>query len=199
MRKISTILFYLSALIGMILSIIGMSIAKDYYKDVLYNANLISIVVGLVLRPILMHYDKPIPAGIITLIFVSSGIIGIASAILLFLYPNEYDFKKHKFTTPPERIIPGVKPLTLEEVEEYATKVNSLMDKYKRGSIIKDTLINELDIIKNEVEDKKMNVISMMNKVENITYDTCDSIKKELKQNFLDLSKVVDQINTLYA
>jgi hypothetical protein len=44
-----------------------------------------------------------------------------------------------------------------------------------------------------------MNVISMMNKVENITYDTCDFVKKELKQNFLDLSKVVDQINTLYA
>ena len=59
MRKISTILFYLSALIGMILSIIGMSIAKEYYKDVLYNVNLISIVIGLVLRPILMHYDKP--------------------------------------------------------------------------------------------------------------------------------------------
>ena len=199
MRKISTILFYLSALIGMILSVIGMSIAKEYYKDVLYNVNLISIVIGLVLRPILMHYDKPIPAGIITLIFVSSGIIGIASAILLFLYPDEYDFKKHKFNGKPERIIPGVKPLTLAEVAEYTNRVESLLDKYKRGVFSKDSFINELDILKSEVEDEKMNVISMMNKVENITYDSCDYIKKELKQNFLDLSKVVNQINTLYA
>ena len=84
MRKASNILFILSVIVSLAVSIILLN-ANDPAYRVLAIVNLVFVVLGLILRPLLQANDHPVVAGVITLVFVSSGGFGLISAILLFV------------------------------------------------------------------------------------------------------------------
>ena len=84
MRRASTILFVLSAIVSVGVSIFLLIVAPQEYR-VFAIANLVCVVFGLILRPLLIVNDHPVVAGVITLLFVSSGGFGLISAILLFI------------------------------------------------------------------------------------------------------------------
>ena len=84
MRKASNILFILSVIVSLAVSII-LLIGDDPAYRVLAIVNLVFVVLGLILRTLLQANDHPVVAGVITLVFVSSGGFGLISAILLFV------------------------------------------------------------------------------------------------------------------
>ena len=159
MRKASNILFFLSVLVSLAVSIILLN-ANDPAYRVLAIVNLVFVVLGLILRPLLQANDHPVVAAVITLVFVSSGGFGLISAILLFVSAgqsrrseiNAINRARAKNTIMHEA---GLSTFGKPVAILYREKFDEIVKNYKNGTILKEYAINQLEGLKKKIDEKK--------------------------------------------
>lgn len=199
MRKASNILFILSVIVSLAVSII-LLIAGDPAYRVLAIVNLVFVVLGLILRPLLQANDHPVVAGVITLVFVSSGGFGLISAILLFVSAgqsrrseiNAINRAREKNTIMHEA---GLSTFGKPVAILYREKFDEIVKNYKNGTILKEYAINQLEGLKKKIDEKRMAAIASLNKFENNPYPSNLDLKLELKKNIRELESLSLEIN----
>lgn len=199
MRKASNILFFLSVLVSLAVSIILLN-ANDPAYRVLAIVNLVFVVLGLILRPLLQANDHPVVAAVITLVFVSSGGFGLISAILLFVSAgqsrrseiNAINRARAKNTIMHEA---GLSTFGKPVAILYREKFDEIVKNYKNGTILKEYAINQLEGLKKKIDEKRMAAISSLNKFENNPYPSNLDLKLELKKNIRELESLSLEIN----
>ena len=199
MRKASNILFILSVIVSLAVSII-LLIAGDPAYRVLAIVNLVFVVLGLILRPLLQANDHPVVAGVITLVFVSSGGFGLISAILLFVSAgqsrrseiNAINRARAKNTIMHES---GLSTFGKPVAILYREKFDEIVKNYKNGTILKEYAINQLEGLKKKIDEKRMAAIASLNKFENNPYPSNLDLKLELKKNIRELESLSLEIN----
>ena len=142
MRRASTILFVLSAIVSVGVSIFLLIVAPQEYR-VFAIANLVCVVFGLILRPLLIVNDHPVVAGVITLLFVSSGGFGLISAILLFVSAGqsrskEIDSAYRARATNTIMHEAGLSTFGKPVAIQYREKFDEIVKNYKNGTILKE-------------------------------------------------------------
>ena len=199
MRKASNILFFLSVLVSLAVSIILLN-ANDPAYRVLAIVNLVFVVLGLILRPLLQANDHPVVAAVITLVFVSSGGFGLISAILLFVSAgqsrrseiNAINRARAKNTIMHEA---GLSTFGKPVAILYREKFDEIVKNYKNGTILKEYAINQLEGLKKKIDEKRMAAIASLNKFENNPYPSNLDLKLELKKNIRELESLSLEIN----
>lgn len=199
MRKASNILFILSVIVSLAVSII-LLIAGDPAYRVLAIVNLVFVVLGLILRPLLQANDHPVVAAVITLVFVSSGGFGLISAILLFVSAgqsrrseiNAINRARAKNTIMHEA---GLSTFGKPVAILYRGKFDEIVKNYKNGTILKEYAINQLEGLKKKIDEKRMAAIASLNKFENNPYPSNLDLKLELKKNIRELESLSLEIN----
>lgn len=199
MRKASNILFILSVIVSLAVSII-LLIGDDPAYRVLAIVNLVFVVLGLILRPLLQANDHPVVAGVITLVFVSSGGFGLISAILLFVSAgqsrrseiNAINRARAKNTIMHEA---GLSTFGKPVAILYREKFDEIVKNYKNGTILKEYAINQLEGLKKKIDEKRMAAIASLNKFENNPYPSNLDLKLELKKNIRELESLSLEIN----
>lgn len=199
MRKASNILFILSVIVSLAVSII-LLIAGDPAYRVLAIVNLVFVVLGLILRPLLQANDHPVVAGVITLVFVSSGGFGLISAILLFVSAgqsrrseiNAINRARAKNTIMHEA---GLSTFGKPVAILYREKFDEIVKNYKNGTILKEYAINQLEGLKKKIDEKRKAAIASLNKFENNPYPSNLDLKLELKKNIRELESLSLEIN----
>lgn len=199
MRKASNILFILSVIVSLAVSIILLN-ANDPAYRVLAIVNLVFVVLGLILRPLLQANDHPVVAGVITLVFVSSGGFGLISAILLFVSAgqsrrseiNAINRAREKNTIMHEA---GLSTFGKPVAILYREKFDEIVKNYKNGTILKEYAINQLEGLKKKIDEKRMAAIASLNKFENNPYPSNLDLKLELKKNIRELESLSLEIN----
>ncbi len=199
MRKASNILFILSVIVSLAVSII-LLIAGDPAYRVLAIVNLVFVVLGLILRPLLQANDHPVVAAVITLVFVSSGGFGLISAILLFVSAgqsrrseiNAINRARAKNTIMHEA---GLSTFGKPVAILYREKFDEIVKNYKNGTILKEYAINQLEGLKKKIDEKRMAAIASLNKFENNPYPSNLDLKLELKKNIRELESLSLEIN----
>lgn len=199
MRKASNILFILSVIVSLAVSIILLN-ANDPAYRVLAIVNLVFVVLGLILRPLLQANDHPVVAGVITLVFVSSGGFGLISAILLFVSAgqsrrseiNAINRARAKNTIMHEA---GLSTFGKPVAILYREKFDEIVKNYKNGTILKEYAINQLEGLKKKIDEKRMAAIASLNKFENNPYPSNLDLKLELKKNIRELESLSLEIN----
>jgi hypothetical protein len=174
MRKASTILFVLSAIVSVGVSIFLLIVAPQEYR-VFAIANLVCVVFGLILRPLLIVNDHPVVAGVITLLFVSSGGFGLISAILLFVSAgqsrsNEIASAYRARATNTMMHDAGLSTFRKPVAIHYREKFNNIVKNYKNGTILKEYAFNEMEGLKKEIDGKRMNTKASLDRIENDPY-----------------------------
>lgn len=199
MRKASNILFILSVIVSLAVSII-LLIGDDPAYRVLAIVNLVFVVLGLILRPLLQANDHLVVAGVITLVFVSSGGFGLISAILLFVSAgqsrrseiNAINRARAKNTIMHEA---GLSTFGKPVAILYREKFDEIVKNYKNGTILKEYAINQLEGLKKKIDEKRMAAIASLNKFENNPYPSNLDLKLELKKNIRELESLSLEIN----
>lgn len=199
MRKASNILFILSVIVSLAVSII-LLIGDDPAYRVLAIVNLVFVVLGLILRPLLQANDHPVVAAVITLVFVSSGGFGLISAILLFVSAgqsrrseiNAINRARAKNTIMHES---GLSTFGKPVAILYREKFDEIVKNYKNGTILKEYAINQLEGLKKKIDEKRMAAIASLNKFENNPYPSNLDLKLELKKNIRELESLSLEIN----
>ena len=199
MRKASNILFILSVIVSLAVSII-LLIGDDPAYRVLAIVNLVFVVLGLILRPLLQANDHPVVAAVITLVFVSSGGFGLISAILLFVSAgqsrrseiNAINRARAKNTIMHEA---GLSTFGKPVAILYRGKFDEIVKNYKNGTILKEYAINQLEGLKKKIDEKRMAAIASLNKFENNPYPSNLDLKLELKKNIRELESLSLEIN----
>lgn len=199
MRKASNILFILSVIVSLAVSII-LLIGDDPAYRVLAIVNLVFVVLGLILRPLLQANDHLVVAGVITLVFVSSGGFGLISAILLFVSAgqsrrseiNAINRARAKNTIMHEA---GLSTFGKPVAIQYREKFDEIVKNYKNGTILKEYAINQLEGLKKKIDEKRMAAIASLNKFENNPYPSNLDLKLELKKNIRELESLSLEIN----
>ena len=199
MRKASNILFILSVIVSIAVSIILLN-ANDPAYRVLAIVNLVFVVLGLILRPLLQANDHPVVAAVITLVFVSSGGFGLISAILLFVSAgqsrrseiNAINRARAKNTIMHEA---GLSTFGKPVAILYREKFDEIVKNYKNGTILKEYAINQLEGLKKKIDEKRMAAIASLNKFENNPYPSNLDLKLELKKNIRELESLSLEIN----
>ncbi|MBQ4357199.1 MAG: hypothetical protein II788_04330 [Acholeplasmatales bacterium] len=199
MRKASNILFILSVIVSLAVSII-LLIGDDPAYRVLAIVNLVFVVLGLILRPLLQANDHPVVAAVITLVFVSSGGFGLISAILLFVSAgqsrrseiNAINRARAKNTIMHEA---GLSTFGKPVAILYREKFDEIVKNYKNGTILKEYAINQLEGLKKKIDEKRMAAIASLNKFENNPYPSNLDLKLELKKNIRELESLSLEIN----
>lgn len=199
MRKASNILFILSVIVSLAVSII-LLIGDDPAYRVLAIVNLVFVVLGLILRPLLQANDHPVVAAVITLVFVSSGGFGLISAILLFVSAgqsrrseiNAINRARAKNTIMHEA---GLSTFGKPVAILYREKFDEIVKNYKNGTILKEYAINQLESLKKKIDEKRMAAIASLNKFENNPYPSNLDLKLELKKNIRELESLSLEIN----
>ena len=199
MRKASNILFILSVIVSLAVSII-LLIGDDPAYRVLAIVNLVFVVLGLILRTLLQANDHPVVAGVITLVFVSSGGFGLISAILLFVSAgqsrrseiNAINRARAKNTIMHEA---GLSTFGKPVAILYREKFDEIVKNYKNGTILKEYAINQLEGLKKKIDEKRMAAIASLNKFENNPYPSNLDLKLELKKNIRELESLSLEIN----
>ena len=189
----------LSVIVSLAVSII-LLIAGDPAYRVLAIVNLVFVVLGLILRPLLQANDHPVVAGVITLVFVSSGGFGLISAILLFVSAgqsrrseiNAINRAREKNTIMHEA---GLSTFGKPVAILYREKFDEIVKNYKNGTILKEYAINQLEGLKKKIDEKRMAAIASLNKFENNPYPSNLDLKLELKKNIRELESLSLEIN----
>lgn len=199
MRKASTILFVLSAIVSVGVSIFLLIVAPQEYR-VFAIANLVCVVFGLILRPLLIVNDHPVVAGVITLLFVSSGGFGLISAILLFISAgqsrsNEIASAYRARATNTMMHDAGLSTFRKPVAIHYREKFNDIVKNYKNGTILKEYAFNEMEGLKKEIDGKRMNTKASLDRIENDPYSSNLDLKLELKKNIRELESLSLEIN----
>jgi hypothetical protein len=199
MRKASTILFVLSAIVSVGVSIFLLIVAPQEYR-VFAIANLVCVVFGLILRPLLIVNDHPVVAGVITLLFVSSGGFGLISAILLFISAgqsrsNEIASAYRARATNTMMHDAGLSTFRKPVAIHYREKFNNIVKNYKNGTILKEYAFNEMEGLKKEIDGKRMNTKASLDRIENDPYSSNLELKLELKKNIRELESLSLEIN----
>jgi hypothetical protein len=199
MRKASNILFILSVIVSLSLSII-LLIANDPAYRVLAIVNLVFVVLGLILRPLLQANDHPVVAAVITLVFVSSGGFGLISAILLFISAgqsrsNEIASAYRARATNTMMHDAGLSTFRKPVAIHYREKFNDIVKNYKNGTILKEYAFNEMEGLKKEIDGKRMNTKASLDRIENDPYSSNLELKLELKKNIRELESLSLEIN----
>ena len=199
MRKASNILFILSVIVSLAVSII-LLIANDPAYKVLAIVNLVFVVLGLILRPLLQANDHPVVAGVITLVFVSSGGFGLISAILLFVSAGqsrskEIDSAYRARATNTMMHDAGLSTFRKPVAIHYREKFNDIVKNYKNGTILKEYAFNEMEGLKKEIDGKRMNTKASLDRIENDPYSSNLELKLELKKNIRELESLSLEIN----
>ena len=175
-------------------------IAGDPAYRVLAIVNLVFVVLGLILRPLLQANDHPVVAAVITLVFVSSGGFGLISAILLFVSAgqsrrseiNAINRARAKNTIMHEA---GLSTFGKPVAILYREKFDEIVKNYKNGTILKEYAINQLEGLKKKIDEKRMAAIASLNKFENNPYPSNLDLKLELKKNIRELESLSLEIN----
>ena len=162
--------------------------------------NLVFVVLGLILRPLLQANDHLVVAGVITLVFVSSGGFGLISAILLFVSAgqsrrseiNAINRARAKNTIMHEA---GLSTFGKPVAIQYREKFDEIVKNYKNGTILKEYAINQLEGLKKKIDEKRMAAIASLNKFENNPYPSNLDLKLELKKNIRELESLSLEIN----
>ena len=199
MRRASTILFVLSAIVSVGVSIFLLIVAPQEYR-VFAIANLVCVVFGLILRPLLIVNDHPVVAGVITLLFVSSGGFGLISAILLFISAgqsrsNEIASAYRARATNTMMHDAGLSTYGKPVAIQYREKFNDIVKNYKNGTILKEYAFNEMEGLKKEIDGKRMNTKASLDRIENDPYSSNLELKLELKKNIRELESLSLEIN----
>lgn len=199
MRRASTILFVLSAIVSVGVSIFLLIVAPQEYR-VFAIANLVCVVFGLILRPLLIVNDHPVVAGVITLLFVSSGGFGLISAILLFISAgqsrsNEIASAYRARATNTMMHDAGLSTFRKPVAIHYREKFNDIVKNYKNGTILKEYAFNEMEGLKKEIDGKRMNTKASLDRIENDPYSSNLELKLELKKNIRELESLSLEIN----